>query len=103
MDQHEFELFADVYPVPDGDGAVEGFDILCVLDQANDIPRPDCLNADIYPCDGGDGAIEGFDILAVLDTASHIGGKDHHHFYFIGSSQFIPVFIKVRGCWLGRK
>ena len=77
---HEYRSwpYRDVYPLPRGDGAVEGFDILCVLDAANSSNAFGCLDVlptglmagDIYPCDGGDGAVEGSDILAVLDAAA---------------------------------
>jgi hypothetical protein len=75
------KLFGDVYPVPEGDGAAEGFDILCILDAANSsnafgcldvLPATGLMAGDIYPCETGDGAVEGFDILAVLDAANDI-------------------------------
>jgi hypothetical protein len=73
-------LFGDVYPVAQGgDGVVEGFDILCVLDAANDLDTYGCMTVlpsgykagDIYPCGAPDGVVEGFDILAVLDAANN--------------------------------
>ena len=72
--------YADVYNVPDGDGAVEIMDTLCVLDAASGIGE--CLTdvggymiGDIHPCwppegTGPDGAVEIMDTLAVLDAAS---------------------------------
>ena len=70
--------YADVYPVPYGDGAVEIMDTLCVLDAATGVG--DCLMTipelggamlgDIYPCDAPDGAVEIMDTLGVLDAAA---------------------------------
>jgi hypothetical protein len=75
--------YADVYPVPWGDGAVEIMDTLCILDAAAGtgdclMPIPDLGNAmigDIYPCpppagSGPDGAVEIMDTLGVLDAAA---------------------------------
>ena len=78
---YEVRFYADVYPVPGGDGVIEGFDILCILDAANDINEPwGCMTVlpsgykagDIYPCDSPDQVVEGFDILAVIDAANDI-------------------------------
>ena len=64
----------DVYPVPDGDQVPEGFDILCILDGANNdnswgrmTVLPTGLQAgDIYPCDAPDSVIESSDLLSVI-------------------------------------
>ena len=76
--------YADVYPVADGDGAVEIMDTLCILDAANNIG--DCMTdvggfmlGDIFPCPppegaGPDGAVEIMDVLAVLDAAAALPG-----------------------------
>ena len=79
---HEYQvrIYADIYPVPEGDGAVEEFDIMCILDAANGLNTFGCTTVlpsgymvgDIYPCGSPDGVVEGFDILAVLDTANGI-------------------------------
>ena len=72
--------YADVFPVPCGDGAVEIMDTLCVLDAASGVGDcltvvGDCMMGDIHPCpppegSGCDGAVEIMDTLAVLDAAS---------------------------------
>jgi hypothetical protein len=70
--------YADVYPVPLGDGAVEIMDTLCVLDAAagtgdclTTIPDlGDAMIGDIYPCGAPDGAVEIMDTLGVLDAAA---------------------------------
>ena len=78
--------YADVYPVPCGDGAVEIMDTLCVLDAASGVGE--CLTdvggfmlGDIFPCPplegaGPDGAVEIMDTLAVLDAAAGNPGCD---------------------------
>ncbi|NOT02878.1 MAG: hypothetical protein HOP29_19940, partial [Phycisphaerales bacterium] len=51
-----------------GDGAVDIFDILCVLDGfAGNFDTCALVNLDLTPCPAGDGVIDIFDILAVLD------------------------------------
>ena len=72
--------YADVYPVPGGDGAVESMDTLCILDAASGtgaclIDVGGYMIGDIHPCrppegDGPDGAVEIMDTLSVLDAAS---------------------------------
>lgn len=71
--------YANVYPNPDGDGAVEIMDTLCILDAAGGVGG--CTTnvggftlGDIYPCPppegaGPDGAVEIMDTLSVLDAA----------------------------------
>ena len=78
--------YADVHPVPDGDGAVEIMDTLCILDAAEG--EGDCVTdvggfmiGDIFPCPlpegaGPDGAVEIMDTLAVLDAAEGNPGCD---------------------------
>ena len=71
--------YADVFPVPCGDGAVEIMDTLCVLDAAEGegdclTVVGDCMIGDIFPCpqpegSGCDWAVEIMDTLAVLDAA----------------------------------
>ena len=81
----QVRLYGDVSPAPNGDGTVEIYDILCVLDAAG--ATGDCtmimpsgfMLADIWPCwppngIGPDGAVEIMDILAVLDAADGTPG-----------------------------
>ena len=74
-------VFADVFPQPAGDGAVEGLgDVLCVKDGAATDPSPQGCNdispftwqqfGDIFPCPNPDGAIEFLDVLGVEDAAA---------------------------------
>ncbi|NOT00647.1 MAG: hypothetical protein HOP29_08470 [Phycisphaerales bacterium] len=56
------------------DGAVDIFDILCVLDGFAGAFTPPCTlsNLDLSPCPGGDGGVDIFDILGVLDAFSGV-------------------------------
>jgi hypothetical protein len=78
--------YADLFPVPCGDGAVEIMDTLTVLDAAGGAGVGltmigSCMAADIFPCpppEGGgcDGAVEIMDTLSVLDAANGSPGCD---------------------------
>ena len=58
-----------IYGDVNGDGAVDLFDIFCVLDGfVDDFSTCSKSNVDISPCPGGDGIVDLFDIFGVLDA-----------------------------------
>ena len=73
--------YGDVFPTPDGDGAAEINDIVCILDATEGMGDCSAVGptgfqvGDIWPCDppvgdGPDGAVEVMDLLAILDAAN---------------------------------